>query len=245
MTNAEKILTYARKHIGKPYKLGARGPDAWDCSGLTKMAVAQIGYNFYHGASTQYKRGFETGPASTHGYWSAHGTIETLPMDRLAILFNRDKSDPNSMRMAHTGIYDGAGMVVQAGGQYPGVSDKPLNKNRWSHWATLKGVDGIMGGIGFGASGDGVKAIQNILIDLGYSIGKWGADGKFGAATQQAVVNFQTDNALPVTGIWSDTDTAKADEIAKSINDFPPSVQRRKEIIEEIKALLVELGGLG
>lgn len=36
MTNTEKIVAFARQHVGKPYRLGGRGPDVWDCSGLTK-----------------------------------------------------------------------------------------------------------------------------------------------------------------------------------------------------------------
>ena len=52
MTKSEQILAFARKHVGKPYKLGGRGPALWDCSGLTKMAVKEIGLDWYHGATT-------------------------------------------------------------------------------------------------------------------------------------------------------------------------------------------------
>ena len=68
------------------------------------------------------------------------GTIDTMPIDRVCFLFNQDKSRTDKLVMAHTGIYDGRGNVIQAGGQYKGVSDKPINHKRWSHWATLKGV---------------------------------------------------------------------------------------------------------
>ena len=72
------------------------------------------------------------------GYWSASGTIDTLP-NKIAFLFNQDKSRTDKLVMAHTGIYDGTGNVIQAGGQYPGVSDKPLNRKKMVALGDLEG----------------------------------------------------------------------------------------------------------
>lgn len=52
-----------------------------------------------------------------------------------------------------------------------------------------------------GMEGDEVKALQQQLIALGYDLGKWGADGDFGSATENAVKAFQKDNGLAVDGI--------------------------------------------
>lgn len=52
-----------------------------------------------------------------------------------------------------------------------------------------------------GSKGDAVKRLQNALIKEGYDLGKWGADGDFGAATQNAVIAYQKKNNLTVTGI--------------------------------------------
>lgn len=46
-----------------------------------------------------------------------------------------------------------------------------------------------------------VKMLQNELIELGYDLGKWGADGDFGDCTEIAVKKFQKDNGLEVDGI--------------------------------------------
>lgn len=43
-----------------------------------------------------------------------------------------------------------------------------------------------------GCKGDDVKELQEALIDLGYDLGKWGADGDFGDCTEQAVIAFQS-----------------------------------------------------
>jgi peptidoglycan hydrolase-like protein with peptidoglycan-binding domain len=50
--------------------------------------------------------------------------------------------------------------------------------------------------------------MQKSLIDRGYDLGKYGADGKFGAVTEKAVMDFQQDHGLSLTGIWSDAERA-------------------------------------
>ncbi|MFI6939344.1 NlpC/P60 family protein [Streptomyces sp. NPDC050418] len=40
---AEKVISFARSQIGKPYVWGAAGPDSYDCSGLTQKAWAAAG----------------------------------------------------------------------------------------------------------------------------------------------------------------------------------------------------------
>jgi hypothetical protein len=52
-----------------------------------------------------------------------------------------------------------------------------------------------------GDSGNGVKALQEKLIALGYSCGGAGADGDYGSGTSNAVRKFQRDNGLSVDGI--------------------------------------------
>lgn len=52
-TGAGSIVAYARAQIGKPYVFGASGPNAFDCSGLTKAAYATIGINLPHNSVTQ------------------------------------------------------------------------------------------------------------------------------------------------------------------------------------------------
>lgn len=51
-----------------------------------------------------------------------------------------------------------------------------------------------------GCVGDDVKELQEALIKLGYNLGKWGADGDFGDATELALEEFQKDNSLDVDG---------------------------------------------
>ena len=52
-----------------------------------------------------------------------------------------------------------------------------------------------------GDKGDAVKYLQTLLIAQGYDLGKWGADGDFGAQTEKAVKQFQRDWNLKQDGI--------------------------------------------
>ena len=52
-----------------------------------------------------------------------------------------------------------------------------------------------------GMEGDDVKEMQSLLIQMGYDLGKWGADGDFGDMTEMAVREFQRESGLEVDGI--------------------------------------------
>ena len=51
-----------------------------------------------------------------------------------------------------------------------------------------------------GSKGKQVKALQALLIGYGYDLGKYGADGDFGGATDSAVRKFQSRNGLTTDG---------------------------------------------
>lgn len=53
-----------------------------------------------------------------------------------------------------------------------------------------------------GDEGEDVRTLQSYLIDLGYDLGRWGADGDFGDATELAVEKFQRDRKLSVDGVY-------------------------------------------
>ena len=52
-----------------------------------------------------------------------------------------------------------------------------------------------------GDKGEEVKTLQQALLAKGYDLGKFGADGSFGAATEAAVKAFQTASNLKADGI--------------------------------------------
>jgi LysM repeat protein len=53
----QTVLQFALAQQGKPYQFAAAGPDAYDCSGLTKRAYAQIGITLVHQSASQATQG--------------------------------------------------------------------------------------------------------------------------------------------------------------------------------------------
>lgn len=51
------ILSEANKHIGKPYRHGMKGPNAFDCSGFTSYVYKQFGYKISPASRMQYNDG--------------------------------------------------------------------------------------------------------------------------------------------------------------------------------------------
>ena len=51
------MLTEANKHIGKPYRHGMKGPNAFDCSGFTSYVYKQFGFSISPSSRTQYTEG--------------------------------------------------------------------------------------------------------------------------------------------------------------------------------------------
>lgn len=91
---------------------------------------------------------------------------------------------------------------------YPGHQDHTPRTYLWAGTALSGPADltayryRIRATLQFGDQGAAVAELQNELLDLGYDLGVWGADGDYGNATMAAVEEFQTDYGLtPVDGV--------------------------------------------
>lgn len=96
-------------------------------------------------------------------------------------------------------------------------------------------------------SGADVKELQNILMNLGYDLPKYGADGEYGLETMSAVKAFQRDYSLEVDGIcgpntWSALEAVHASENASS---SARSTVRNGDKGSDVNALQNALIGLG
>lgn len=66
-----------------------------------------------------------------------------------------------------------------------------------------------------GDSSEKVKTMQQGLIKLGHDLGKYGADGKFGKDTAEAVKKFQSNHKLESDGLFGVKSEAKLNELLK------------------------------
>lgn len=56
-SRVETVVRFALAQVGKPYRWGAAGPGAYDCSGLTMAAFARVGIRLAHQSGAQASAG--------------------------------------------------------------------------------------------------------------------------------------------------------------------------------------------
>ena len=75
-----------------------------------------------------------------------------------------------------------------------------------------------------GSIGNEVANLQKQLKDIGYSLPKYGIDGKFGKETEDAVEDFQRKNGLKIDGIVGLATQAKLNEKSNIAIPIPPAI---------------------
>lgn len=133
--------------------------------------------------------------------WQEKGTIANLP-DMVCLVFQKDPREEN--RMQHIGLYIRNGWVIHCSKT---VKRQKLSAYPWSHYGVLVGLGGDVPvpttrpTLRNGDSGPYVVECQNDLIKLNYDLNPFGADGKYGNKTVNAVKAFQRDSGLAADGI--------------------------------------------
>jgi hypothetical protein len=212
------------------------GKRAFDCAQLTRRAAKAAGLTLPSGSKSQFYS----------DNWAGGGPIEQMPRNQVAFLY-RVRADGS---VPHTGIYLGDGTYIDARGHAQGVVHEPLGKYKWTHYKIHKGLyiskeTEVIGMIlSRGSQGEDVRKVQQFLMYWGHDLGRWGADGKFGAQTEKAVREFQDATELPITGVWGDQEWAKMEEINNrppvEISDMPPVVPDTPQPIDRV-AMLTDL----
>lgn len=175
------------------------GKQVFDCQGFVQSAMKQVGIQMVSGATSQWKK----------TNFVAKGTIDTLPADKVCCLYKHDTSSSDANKMSHTGLYLGDGSTfIHAAGSKTGVVKSTIKAyGRWTHWGIPAGLydNGVnivvtISNLQRGAKGAGVTLLQEMLLKVGETLPKYGADGSFGAETETALKNFQTQHGLPASG---------------------------------------------
>lgn len=173
----------------------------FDCRGFTYWILKQA-YDWElvgAGATSQW---------NTEKNWQKKGKVsDGIPADTLVCLFVR-----KGEKMEHTGL----GCNDQTIECSSGVQHFTKRNKKWTHWAIpvvvtpgeLKSVPqpepvdpDAPPTLKKGSKGAWVTKLQTMLMQKGYDLGKYGADGDFGSATQAAVKLFQKDNGLNPDGV--------------------------------------------
>jgi len=216
------------------------GADGITMDGISDQRIARIIASLQDGSYAKSKG-------------CAWGTMDTLPeVPGIALRFD-----------GHVGVYIGGGYAVEERGFNYGCVKTKVSSRKWTHWYQLPFVDYgdavFTGGSGVkpdtpkseytlgtrtlkkGAKGTDVKALQEFLMQLGYALPRYGADGEFGTETEAALKKLQAKAGIKQDGVYgSDTHKAMMDAIADNDAgkepaepDEPsePSIARRVRIV--------------
>ena len=129
-------------------------------------------------------------------------------------------SDPGSIRTIASYL-KGSGKVTFAnrpGGFYFARIVNQIPFEKWKYWyklpfiqygaaaADIPAPEIALGNrlLKRGMVGSDIKALQELLMQLGYALPKYGADAKFGAETEKALRAFQKEAGLTVDGKYGD-----------------------------------------
>ena len=178
-----------------------------DCIGFVNACLDRIGV-YHYGAGCTFMWNHTKN-------WALKGKLSEMP-ETVCLVFQQRKGEPN--KMEHIGIYIGDGWVIHCSVE---VKKQKLSEYPWTHFGILNDMGGdvpvIRKTIKRGSSGENVVYLQEKMIELGYDLGAYGADGKFGAKTEAAVRDFQSAHGLKTDGIvgrdtWTALDEACPDD---------------------------------
>jgi len=202
----------------------------FDCRGFTRWLLAQVGISLQGaGATSQW---------NNESNWLAKGLIRDMPEDVVCCVFQKN---PNSTVMEHTGMGVGGGLIIHCSGE---VKTARSTDKGWTHYAIPKGLNGAIPvpdwrpTIRRGSSGEDVKYCQSILISLGYDLGSYGADGKFGAKTEAAVKAFQKSKGLAADGVvgpltWDALERAEPEPVKYYAVSIPHLTKEQAEALKK------------
>jgi cell wall-associated NlpC family hydrolase len=114
-----KLVAFARKQIGDPYRAGRSGPDAFDCSGLVRYVYKEVtGKSLPHYSKAQYQQ------------------VKKI---------KRKNAQPGDLVFFfqggahHVGIYIGKGKMIDAPNTRKNVRVSPITGSWWSRSYTGMG----------------------------------------------------------------------------------------------------------
>ena len=154
--NADKVVSYAKRHVGAGYCWGAYGqkmteqflqqqvkrfgadkvkPDIQRKKNMGKLVFDCAGLV----AKAFNEVGIKPPTGASSAWrglpWAQKGPISGLPRDKVAILYKGDGTN-----MQHTGIYIKGDRFIHAKGTDYGVLEESMSAYAWTHYGIPKGL---------------------------------------------------------------------------------------------------------
>ena len=205
-----------------------------DCQGFIKRIFGYVGITFSGGGCTSMW--------NTASNWEVKGTIDTMPKDKVCCAFRDVKGVKE-----HILLYDGHGNYIHDSVE---VKKQSIDSYKATHWAIPKGLydGGIVPPVPEtkptlrkGSKGSYVTLLQTELLNRGYKLPIYGADGNFGTETVIAVKQFQTDNGLTADGVVGRATWAKLEESTEKQKLYTVTIPHMTKAVAE--ALLKQYPG--
>lgn len=205
---------------------GAKGY-AWTGGGQAMLDVIGTDSSVAnkYGANNCPDKGANSMFSYAKGKGMAWGSIGTLP-EIVGLALHTD---------GHVGYYVGGGYAVEWRGFNYGCVKTKVSERSWKHWYQLPFINygenmelsqPSVANISLGSrllkrgmEGADVKALQELLLRLGYALSKHGADGDFGVETEKAVRAFQKAEGLDVDGKYGDKSHAALMDVIADEDD--------------------------
>lgn len=215
MASKETIIKNCKKYLGQPYVWGAESLEegGYDCSGYAYNVFRDSGYNVNRLTADGYRR--------TIGV-----KIDKSQKDVSDVLFFGKNN-----KATHIAFYAGNGKMYESCGGSKNTKKNPGKGVVLSNIAKrsdLMEVRRIVDSnttpvaettprswLQKGDEGQKVKDMQIMLIAVGFSCGKYGADGDFGDDSRKALIAFQNAYGLKADGLYGDKSKAKLEEVYK------------------------------
>lgn len=223
-----------------------------DCRGFVKWIIQQLtGFVLYGDTvSAQWNH---------KDNWCVKGQfgVDPIPQNVLVNIFIKKDG-----KWTHTGFYyNGSTCECSSGVQY----FEKMKVNRWTHWAIAACFKNgwtmpdnpvkeepvaTVKTLKKGSKGEAVKKLQQRLLDLGYKLPKYGADGDYGNETEAAVKAFQKDWGIKQDGIAGpetqkllETAVPKVPEIKYRVTISGLTEEQKNALVSQYKDIKVEMEG--
>jgi hypothetical protein len=152
-------------------------------------------------------------------YCSETGPIKTIPDEPGLVVW----------KSGHIGVYVGNGYTVEMKGFDYDCKRNKVTAGPWTKWGRLPKsmitymdepvapAEPLPEGLSKGDEGSAVTKLQIMLLKWNPKcLPKYGVDGDFGSETEKAVKAFQTEDGLPVTGVYDEATRKALAEVTES-----------------------------